>query len=41
MKTNIVFDISIPIPCQASSAKWTVLAHFESQPCGQNFQAQT
>ena len=25
----------------ASSVKWTVLVHFESQPRGQNFQAQT
>ena len=24
-----------------SSVKWTVLTHFESQPRGQNFQAQT
>ena len=28
-------------PVGTSSVKWTVLAHFGSQPHGQNFQAQT
>ena len=39
-KRLVKFEKSI-VDLAMSSVKWTVLAHFKSQPRGQNFQAQT